>query len=65
MSVKDKIRKYEEAEKATAEMDSSREKENKEQIETPSEPIEETQVLQESLRLLRPSRKRNMINCCD
>jgi molecular chaperone GrpE len=49
MSVKDKIRKYEETEKATAEMDSSREKENKEQIETPPSPVEEIQVIQEKL----------------
>jgi molecular chaperone GrpE len=49
MSVKDKIRKYEEAEKATAGIDSSREKEKKEQVETPPDPIDELQVLQERL----------------
>lgn len=49
MDVKDKIRKYEEAEKATVEMDSSREKENKEQVEKLPEPVGEVQVLQEKL----------------
>jgi molecular chaperone GrpE len=49
MSVKDKIRKYEEAEKATAGIDSSREKEKKEQVETSPDPIDEIQVLQEKL----------------
>jgi molecular chaperone GrpE len=57
MSVKDKIRKYEEAEKATAEVDSSREKENKDQIETPPEPVEEVQVLQEKLTALEAESK--------
>jgi molecular chaperone GrpE len=49
MSVKDKIRKYEEAEKATAEIDSSQEKGKKEQIETLPDPAEDIQVLQEKL----------------
>lgn len=49
MSVKDKIRKYEEAEKATAETDPSREKEKKEQIEASPEVVDEVQVLQEKL----------------
>jgi molecular chaperone GrpE len=49
MSVKDKIRKYEEAEKATTEIDSSREKEKIEQVEVPPDPVEDIQVLQEKL----------------
>jgi molecular chaperone GrpE len=49
MSVKDKIRKYEDAEKATAGIDSSQEKDKKEQMETPPDPINEIQIAQEKL----------------